>query len=161
MEMKLMKGLMVLAIALGLSACGSKKLDDTPVDSAALENGQVTQVNLADKADKPMTFVIYYEFDKSDVPADVQELVQQHVAYMTENPRKRLELQGHADERGSRDYNLALGERRAKGVYQMMVVLGAGPAKISTVTFGEERPASEAHNEAAWALNRRVEFIYR
>jgi peptidoglycan-associated lipoprotein len=159
--MKLLKGLMVLAIAVGLSACGTKKLDDTPVDSADLTNQQVKEVDLSKKDAKPMSFVIYFDFDKSDVPAEMQETIQQHVAYMTENPRKRLELQGHTDERGSRDYNLALGERRAKSVYQMMVVLGANPAKISTVTFGEERPASEGHNEAALALNRRAEFIYR
>jgi peptidoglycan-associated lipoprotein len=159
--MKWINVLAALGVALTLSACSQKKLDDTPVDSGELVSKEITQVTLGEPKAQPMTYVIYYGFDLSDVPADMRAIVSQHVTFLKNNPRKRLELQGHADERGSRDYNLALGERRARGVYQMMVVSGVDPARISMVTFGEERPAAEGHNEQAWSLNRRVEFVYR
>jgi len=104
--------------------------------------------------------VIYFEFDSSEVRAADQELVTRHAMQLTSNARLRVRLEGHADERGSREYNIGLGERRAQAVRQMLMIQGVSPEQISTVSFGEERPLAFGSSEADYAQNRRVEFKY-
>ncbi len=104
--------------------------------------------------------IIYFEYDSSDVKFEDRATVEAHAAYLIANPNTNMTLEGHADERGSREYNLALGERRAQTVKRQMTLLGASPSQIRTVSYGEERPAIDNHDEYSWSQNRRVEIIY-
>jgi peptidoglycan-associated lipoprotein len=104
---------------------------------------------------------VYYEFDKYDVKTEYRALVESHARWLKANPQARLTIEGNADEQGSREYNLALGQRRAESVTKMMVLMGAKPDQIEAVSYGEERPRSAAHDENAWAENRRSDFANR
>jgi peptidoglycan-associated lipoprotein len=104
--------------------------------------------------------IIYFEYDSSDVKSEDRTTVEAHAAYLVENPDTIITLEGHADERGSREYNLALGERRALTVKRQMTLIGALPDQIRTVSYGEEKPAIDEHNDYSWSQNRRVEIIY-
>jgi peptidoglycan-associated lipoprotein len=103
---------------------------------------------------------IYFDYDSFAVRDEFRALVSAHAKYLQSNRPTRVTLQGHTDERGSREYNIALGQRRADAVKNMMQLLGATEAQIETVSFGKEKPKTEGHDEAAWAQNRRVEIIY-
>ncbi|MEM7404874.1 MAG: peptidoglycan-associated lipoprotein Pal [Pseudomonadota bacterium] len=105
--------------------------------------------------------VIYFDYDSSDVRAEDQALVEAHANYLAQNPGQRVLLEGHADERGSREYNVALGERRALAIGKLMQLLGVSDTQMRAVSYGEERPAEPGHDEGSWALNRRVELVYR
>ncbi len=105
--------------------------------------------------------VMYFGFDQSTLSAENQKIVEGHAAFIKASPNRLLVLEGHADERGSREYNMALGERRAKAVEELLGVLGVNAQQISVVSYGEENPANEGHDEASWSENRRVEFKYR
>lgn len=104
--------------------------------------------------------VIYFEFDSSEVRVQDQDLVARHAMQLGNNPGARVRLEGHADERGSREYNIGLGERRAQAVRQMLMIQGVPSDQISTVSFGEERPVAFGSSESDYAQNRRVEFTY-
>lgn len=104
--------------------------------------------------------VVYFEFDRSDVPGDYVALLQAHGEYLAANPGSQVRLEGHADERGSREYNIGLGERRAQAVRQLLLLQGAAADQLSTVSYGEERPAVLGSDDEAWSLNRRVELVY-
>ena len=104
--------------------------------------------------------VIYFDFDSDAVRADFRDVIAAHAEYLAANPGAVVTLEGHADERGSREYNLALGERRALSVRRQMTLLGASAQQLNAVSYGEERPADRGHDESAYALNRRVEIIY-
>lgn len=107
-----------------------------------------------------LAMVIYFDFDSSEVRAADQDIVSRHAMQLSDNLGWRVRLEGHADERGSREYNIGLGERRAQAVRQMLLIQGVSPDQISTVSFGEERPVSFGSSEADYAQNRRVEFKY-
>lgn len=104
--------------------------------------------------------IIYFDYDSSTVLAEAESIIQAHAEYLQANPRAIATLEGHADERGSREYNLALGERRALSVRQQLLVLGVSPEQVRAISYGEERPADPGHDEQAWGLNRRVEIVY-
>ncbi len=104
---------------------------------------------------------IYFMYDSSMVQQDFISVIAAHAQYLAANPGQRLVLEGHADERGSREYNIALGEQRSKAVARMMQVQGVSAAQLELVSYGEEKPDDEGHNEAAWQMNRRVELIYQ
>jgi peptidoglycan-associated lipoprotein len=104
---------------------------------------------------------IYFDFDESVILDQDRPILEAHAQYLSQNPGASVTLEGHTDERGTREYNLALGERRAIAVRQYMSLLGASGQQLRTLSYGEERPAAMGHNEEAWALNRRVEIIYR
>lgn len=104
--------------------------------------------------------VIYFGFDDADVDAGSLEVLEAHGAYLAENAGISVRLEGHADERGSREYNIGLGERRAHAVRQILLLQGVTGMQISTVSYGEERPAALGSDEETWSLNRRVELIY-
>jgi peptidoglycan-associated lipoprotein len=103
---------------------------------------------------------IYFDFDSFVVKDEFRATVDAHAKYLQANKAARMTLQGHADERGSREYNIALGQKRADAVKQLMMLLGAAESQIETVSFGKEKPKVEGHDEGAWAQNRRVEIIY-
>jgi peptidoglycan-associated lipoprotein len=103
---------------------------------------------------------IYFDFDRDEVRAEFRQVLADHGRYLAANPATRVRLEGHADERGSREYNIGLGERRAQAVRQALLLQGAGASQLSTVSYGEERPAVTGSDEESWALNRRVELVY-
>ena len=104
---------------------------------------------------------IYFDFDSSEVPESELGSIEAHARYLSEHSGALITLEGHGDERGSREYNIALGEQRAVAVRQLMTLLGATDPQIHTISYGEERPAADGHDDSAWKLNRRVEIIYR
>ncbi len=104
--------------------------------------------------------VIYFDFDRAEIRTDDAPVVAAHAGYLGRNPGTRVRLEGHTDERGTREYNIGLAERRAQAVRRAMLLQGVAENQLSTVSFGEERPAVTGDEEAAWAQNRRVEIIY-
>ena len=102
--------------------------------------------------------MVYFAYDKSEITAEFEEVVQKNYEWIFQNPDAQIQLEGHCDERGTNEYNLALGERRAKAVFDYLVSLGANPSQFTIVSFGEERPVAYGSNEASWRQNRRVEF---
>jgi len=104
--------------------------------------------------------VVYFAFDKANIDRASQALLDEHGRYMADNPGVNVRLEGHGDERGSREYNIGLGERRAQAVRQILLLRGAGTVQLSTVSYGEERPAVLGSDEEARSLNRRVEIVY-
>ena len=103
---------------------------------------------------------IYYDLDKYDVKEEYRALVEAHAKYLRENPNMRILVQGNTDERGSREYNLALGQRRSDGLKRMLTLLGAQERQIEAVSLGEEKPQDGGHDEAAWSKNRRSDILY-
>ena len=104
--------------------------------------------------------IIYFEFDRAELKPEDETLIAAHARYLASHPGTRVRLEGHTDERGTREYNIGLGERRAQVVRNALLAQGVASAQITTVSYGEERPAVEGHDEAAYAQNRRVEFVY-
>ena len=105
--------------------------------------------------------VIYFMFDSSEVQPVFAEVVTAHAQYLVANSAQRVILEGHADERGSPEYNVALSERRAKAVARMLEMQGVFPEQIEIISYGEMKPGAEGHDQAAWQLNRRVEITYQ
>ena len=104
--------------------------------------------------------IIYFDFDKSEVRTQDMDLINAHARYLAGNPQRKLRLEGHTDARGTREYNIGLGERRGQAVRRLLMLQGATDAQVMTVSFGEERPAAEGDDEAAFSQNRRVELVY-
>jgi peptidoglycan-associated lipoprotein len=105
--------------------------------------------------------VVYFEFDRSEVRSDFNAMLAAHGRYLASDPNLRIRLEGHVDERGSREYNIGLGENRAQAVRQILLLQGVSAAQLSTVSYGEERPAAFGSDEQSYSLNRRVELVYR
>jgi peptidoglycan-associated lipoprotein len=103
---------------------------------------------------------IYFEFDSFTVDEQYKPIVESHARYLAGNRNARVTLQGHGDERGAREYNIALGQKRADAVKRMMTLLGVQELQIETVSFGEEKPKNLGHDEASWTENRRVDIVY-
>jgi peptidoglycan-associated lipoprotein len=105
--------------------------------------------------------VIYFDFDRAEIKPEFRDIVRAHAEYLTANSRTRVVLEGHTDERGTREYNMGLGERRANAVRSMLTLQGVASNQIESVSYGEERPVALGHDEESWRLNRRVEIVYR
>ncbi len=166
---------MVMAASLGLGGCASKRPKTLPpsasntattgANGAGANSANAAAANAEDEAAGPQggllaTRIVYFEFDSSEVRGTGVDLVAAHARYLAANPGSRVRLEGHTDERGSREYNIGLGERRAQAVRRALMLQGALDGQISTVSYGEERPAVAGHDEEAWAKNRRVEIVY-
>lgn len=104
--------------------------------------------------------VIYFDYDTVEIKPESADLLRTHAAYLYQTPAATVTLEGHTDERGTRDYNLALGERRADAVKRFMIAEGVAGERLTSLSYGEERPADPGHSESAWAKNRRVELVY-
>lgn len=104
---------------------------------------------------------VYFDYDSNVVKEEFKPLVSAHAGYIGKNRQQRMTIQGNTDERGSREYNLALGQRRADAVKQMMTLLGAPSAQIETVSFGEEKPRAQGGGEQAFSENRRADIVYQ
>lgn len=105
--------------------------------------------------------VVYFDYDQAEISPEFNQMLAAHGRYLAQNPRASVRLEGHADERGSREYNIGLGERRAQSVRRALALQGATSEQLSTVSYGEERPAVLGSDDEAWRLNRRVELVYR
>lgn len=105
--------------------------------------------------------VVYFEYDSSLLTLEAEAIVQAHAQYLASAPGTQIILEGHADERGTREYNLALGEDRARSVANLMEAMGVSSSRVQIVSYGEERPVALGYDEAAFALNRRVEILYQ
>jgi peptidoglycan-associated lipoprotein len=103
---------------------------------------------------------VYFDFDSFVVKEEYRPLVEAHARYLQQNRNARMTVQGNTDERGSREYNIALGQKRADSVKRMMMLLGATENQIETVSFGKEKPRNQGHDESAWAENRRDDILY-
>jgi len=114
-----------------------------------------------DNPDSPLSKrTFYFDFDSSQVKADDRKVIAAHGQYLADHPKLSVVVEGHTDERGSREYNMALGQRRAESVAQILYLQGAAKTQVQVISFGEERPVALGHDEAAWRLNRRVEILY-
>ncbi len=170
---------LILAAALLMAAgCGNQSTipDPEPDGSmAGMEDGANTQGGdfgewedgsamdsdlMGDPSAGELASIIYFEFDSSEVRSEDTDTVSRHAMLLVDNPGASVRLEGHADERGSREYNIGLGERRAQAVRRLLLIQGASASQIATVSFGEERPANPGSSETAWADNRRVEIVY-
>lgn len=173
----MMKRLSVISLALILAACGSStKLDDNaaaagtttgsgagygqqgasgvqPVDLGASQGQGRGPANVAT--------TIYFDFDSFTVRAEAQPILEQHARFLAANRDRQVSLEGHTDERGGREYNLALGQKRAEAVRRALTQLGVTDGQLEAVSFGKEKPAVQGADEAAYAQNRRVELNYR
>jgi len=141
---------------------GEAPVKETPVKEAPTMTAREAEAarGVAVTEEKPSSFEdVRFDFDQSALREDGKRICQDVAAYMKGHPRATLLIEGHCDERGTAEYNLALGERRATAVKNYLVSLGVSKAALSTVSFGKERPLDPGHNEAAWAKNRRAHFI--
>ena len=104
---------------------------------------------------------VYFDYDSYSVKPEFPPMIQAHAGYLREHPGASVIIEGNCDERGSREYNLALGQRRAEGVKKMMAVLGVPAKQLESVSFGEEKPKAAGHDESAWSQNRRDDIVYK
>jgi peptidoglycan-associated lipoprotein len=119
----------------------------------------LTKDDLAGKSDLPR--VVYFDFDSFVVKDEFKPTIEAHAKALSTDRKKKLAIEGHTDERGGREYNLALGQKRAESVLKSLTLLGAQANQLEAVSFGEERPAAQGSDESAWAKNRRAELVYR
>jgi peptidoglycan-associated lipoprotein len=175
MEPNNMKRLIILALcAATLAACSS-----TPTTPAKIEDakpattggdpgpstGNISTVQASNPDEELMKGVlanrsIYFDLDSFVVKEEFRPVVEAHAAFMKRNPGRKVTLEGNTDERGSREYNLALGQKRSEAVKSMLKVLGVPESQLEAVSFGEERPQMTGHDEASWAKNRRADIVY-
>lgn len=161
----------IVTLAVLLAAC-ARDVRDEPVAPTAPGSSTTTQTDRIDARDfsdarnleNPDSLlsqrVIYFEFDRSDARAQFRPIIEAHAAYISANPSARVSLESHADERGSREYNLGLGERRGNSVSSLLSAGGASARQMEVISYGEERPVCRESNSECWQRNRRVEIVY-
>lgn len=183
----MLRYLSIAAVSLVLAACGSSvKLDSPTVEdrsgtaviantdrggqakagsSSGVGNGGVAKVDLSGSSQdaflKSATRLVYFDYDSYVIRSEFQPVVEAHAKFLKANPARKIALEGHTDERGGREYNLALGQKRAEAVRRALALLGVGDGQMEAVSFGKEKPAVQGSSEEAMAQNRRVEISYR
>jgi peptidoglycan-associated lipoprotein len=178
MRMKTPAILIASSFALLLGACASQQTEEAPqpapAPQAAAPAPAPAPAPMAQPVEQPKMAMnplhdpnsilakrsVYFDFDKSNIKSEFEPLVEAHAGYMTSHASATVRIEGNCDERGSREYNLALGQRRADSVRRAMVLLGVSDQRIETISWGEEKPRAMGHNEAAWSQNRRSDIIY-
>jgi len=151
------------AAAAAAALIEAQALADAEAAQQAADNAAAqvaAQKQQAQKAAEALAHVIYFDFDQSTIKAEFRTALNGHAAYLSQNPSAKIVLEGHADERGTREYNIALGERRGNAVSRYLVVQGVSIEAIEVVSFGEERPVNSGSDSASLAENRRVEVRY-
>jgi len=165
---------LALLVAVAVAACKTTEpvVETTPeptptttpepvVTAPALDARDFTDARNFDNPESLLSKrVIYFDFDKSDIKAEFRGIVSAHAAYLAAHSSARVTLEGHADERGTREYNLGLGERRGNSVVGVLSAGGASGSQQNVVSYGEERPVCRVSNEDCWWQNRRVEIVY-
>jgi len=161
----------LLALSLIVTACGgnSKKKDSGSDDSAvqSVDNNQdvgsgsqdIAVNSDSDSGKAGPLQSVYFPFNSSSITSNVRNTLNNNATFLKNNTNIKIELEGHCDERGSVQYNLALGEKRAKSVRDYLVAMGVSSSRISTISFGKERPVSFGHDDMAWSRNRRANFV--
>ena len=157
------RGLFVLTI-LGLCACASHKPKDTTADAGALTPDIAADAALfssegSDSQKIPGLNTIHFEFDRAVIDQTNLDQLKQNAAWIKSHPNVKIQIEGHCDQRGSVEYNLALGDRRAKAVAKVLNQMGVAKARLTTISYGEERPLDQGDSEAAYAKNRRANFV--
>ncbi|MEW6688840.1 MAG: peptidoglycan-associated lipoprotein Pal [Pseudomonadota bacterium] len=179
-----MRALWIAVFSAALAACSAAptteqspaEVEDAKARAAAGAQGQpvpdrqVSKVDLTGKGQAKSPFTdpgnilsrrsIYYDYDQYDIKEQYRPLVEAHAKFLRDNPKMKILIQGNTDERGSREYNVGLGQRRSDGVRNMLKLLGAREDQIESVSLGEEKPKSEGHDESAWSQNRRSDILY-
>jgi peptidoglycan-associated lipoprotein len=168
-----------LLVAVVMAGCSSVKLDDVPVEDKSASSvpaqggggGPATQSqvapvaadNAAATAQGPVNVarLVYFDYDSYVIKPEFQSLIEAHARFLKANANRHVALEGHTDERGGREYNLALGQRRAEAVRRALTLLGVADSQLEAVSFGKEKPAAQGTGEDVWAKNRRVEIVYR
>ena len=164
-------GVLVISLmAAALASCASQTIpdpepsvgnDSTGTDSSAYDSGDLGSGEaLPDDSSGQLGMVIYFDFDKSELKPEYVALLARHADRLVSGSDIEVRLEGHADERGSREYNVGLGERRSQAVRRILIADGVPADQLATVSFGEERPVASGHNERSYAQNRRVEIKY-
>jgi peptidoglycan-associated lipoprotein len=168
--------ILLVAVLAGCSSTGGSKdggvaVEDRSTGGAGADSGAVTSGTGAsstfdrtvlDDPDSPLARrVIYFDYDSAEISAADQDTLLAHAAVLVAYPDQVIVLEGHTDERGSREYNIALGDRRGLSVQRILELNGVQAGQASVVSYGEEKSAAEGHSEAAWRLNRRVEIVYQ
>lgn len=181
---KLMRYFIILSVVVALSGCGlgplkkrggsstdenqkneyaindddTKKNEDT---TEKFEDGTSLDVTSLNDPNSPLSQrVLYFDLDSSQIKDEDRDIITTHAEFLAAHSDITIVLEGHADERGSREYNIALGEKRAKSVKQLMTLQGVSETQVQVISFGEERPVALGHDSSAWNLNRRVEILY-
>ncbi len=121
--------------------------------------GQLSDLEILEGRTTGPMLPVYFDFDQSNIQSSEKVKVENNAAYLKDNPRNRIVVEGNCDERGTNEYNMALGERRALGAKKYLVNLGVSAGRINTITYGEERPLNHGHDELAWSQNRRADFV--
>ncbi|HET7268202.1 MAG TPA: peptidoglycan-associated lipoprotein Pal [Oleiagrimonas sp.] len=160
--------LIALTCAVGVAACSKKQevkpAPPPPPPPAPTETApaQPTGYTPADLNSDPCLRqrVVYFDFDQSTIKPEFQQIIACHAQYLQDRPSAQVRLEGNTDERGSREYNLGLGERRSKAVEAALEAHGASASQITVISYGEERPTCRQHNESCWSKNRRVNIVY-
>lgn len=138
---------------------GSMGGEDTTATTATTQGTTGTSMSGTSMSDVAnLETVFYFDFDQSQVKPDAVVALRGHAKYLVSNPSAKVVLEGHADERGTREYNMALGERRAQAIARVLTVNGVSSSQIELVSFGEEKPVVMGHDKSSWAQNRRVEL---
>ena len=170
--MSQMRLLLVSLLAAVVAGCASSTIPDPDATSGTADSGNSADTSgygygrgqdgttLPSDLNDALTMIIYFDFDQSDLKPKYGDLLARHAGRLSNSARTKVRLEGHADERGSREYNIGLGERRSQAVRRMLLIQGASSSQIATVSFGEERPASMGSDEESYAQNRRVEIKY-
>ena len=168
--------LIVIGLLLTMAGCASNvKLDEAPVEdksgtasqqapaapASSVATIQAGSIPAVDPGPTGVSKVIFFDYDSFVIKADSQTLIEAHARYLRADKNRRISIEGHADERGGREYNLALGQKRSEAVRKALGLLGVSDNQLEAVSFGKEKPADPGHDEAAWAKNRRAEIAYR
>jgi peptidoglycan-associated lipoprotein len=156
---------LIIIVPLGLVSCGGKKTvrsDYQAMPALPKESGESSRSSLptpSGSADWQALEDVRFDYDRYNLRPDAKEIIARHAKVLLEHPDLSVRIEGHCDERGTVEYNLALGERRAQAVLDYLVAYGILRDRISVVTYGEERPLDSGHDETAWARNRRAAFV--
>jgi peptidoglycan-associated lipoprotein len=173
--MSMKKFVLVMGAALLMAGCGSTvKLDNVPVDdrstgmavtdSNPVAKGDVVPVDAgkSQQGEIPSASrLIYFDYDSYVIKPELQSLIEVHAGFIKSDKGRKVVIEGHTDERGGREYNLALGQKRAEAVRRALGLLGVADSQLEAVSFGKEKPAVQGNDEAAWSKNRRTEISYR
>ncbi|HKU13245.1 MAG TPA: peptidoglycan-associated lipoprotein Pal [Steroidobacteraceae bacterium] len=172
--MRVAQLMLIVMSGLALAGCPKKQTtlpdaSNQPAQSSA-ETGAATDSSVGQgtadanqkllEAAKQTGTIIYFDYDRAEIKPEFVAIVAAHAKYLNSASSNKVRLEGHSDERGSREYNIGLGERRAQAVRRALMLQGVTEAQITTVSYGEERPAVQGSDEAAYAKNRRVELVY-
>ena len=155
---------LVLGLSVALTGCGSsskKASSDSSMSSAdSMNDGLNLELNGDSDSSKAGALrTVFFAYDSSSLSGDARTALEGNVAFLKENTSVEIQVEGHCDERGGVQYNLALGERRAKAVRDYMVAMGISKSRVTTISFGKERPLAFGHDDSAWGQNRRANFV--